>query len=268
MIGLFALVLALPLRGQEPLTHASQIRGLTRAQAAGHLPVKLRGTLTYFNPDWDGLFIQDETGAVYVRRDAAGDDTTTNLQPGQILEVTGKTDVGAFHCDIDATALHVVGTGPLPAPIDLSLPNQLTKENERLRVKGTGQIFSIGYVGTRPTLQLLTPSGSLLGLNLPPGSLAEAKNLGGASIEFEGVLSLDLTPDRRPSGRFSVFITGMDSIRTIKSVPLVPIAKLVANGQPARIRAVMEDLRPGSARVRDSSGEVEVEYADKPDFSA
>ncbi len=184
MIGLFALVLALPLRGQEVLTHASQIRGLTRAEAAGHLPVKLRGTLTYFNSDWNGLFLQDETGAVYVRRHAAGDGTTTNLQPGQILEVTGKTDVGAIHCDIDATALHIVGTGPLPAPIDLSFTNQLTRENERLRVKGAGQIFSISSVGRRPSLQLLTPSGSLLDLDLPPGSLAEAEKLGGASIEF------------------------------------------------------------------------------------
>src|ERR1700722_10345306 len=265
MIGLFALVLALPLRGQEPLTHASQIRGLSRTEAAGHLPVKLRGTLTYFNSDWNGLFLQDETGAVYVRRHAAGDDTTTtNLQPGQILEVTGKTDVGAIHCDIDATALHVVGTGPLPAPVDLSLPNQLTKENERLRVKGTGQIFSISSVGRRPSLQLLTPSGSLLDLGLPPGSLAEAENLGGASIEFEGVLALELTPDGRFTGRFNVFATGMDSIRTIKSVPIVPIAKLVADGQPARIRAVVEELRPGSGRVRDSSGVVEIEYADQP----
>ena len=269
MIGLFALVLALPLRGQEPLTHASQIRGLSRAEAAGHLPVKLRGTLTYFNSDWNGLFLQDETGAVYVRRHAAGDDTTTtNLQPGQILEVTGKTDVGAIHCDIDATALHVVGTGPLPAPVDLSLPNQLTKENERLRVKGIGQIFSISSVGRRPSLQLLTPSGSLLDLGLPPGSLAEAENLGGASIEFEGVLALELTPDGRFTGRFNVFATGMDSIRTIKSVPIVPIAKLVADGQPARIRAVVEELRPGSGRVRDSSGVVEIEYADQPAFSA
>ncbi len=204
---------------------------------------------------------------MYVSRNGAGDDTTTNLQPGQILEVTGKTDAGPVHCDIDATALHVVGTGPLPAPVDLSVPNKLTEENERLRVKGTGQIFSIGNAGGRPSLELLTPSGVLLDLNLPQGPLTEAENFRGASIEFEGVLALELTPDRHFSGRYSVFVTGMDSIRTIKSVPIESIAKLAADGQPARIRGIVEDLRAGSARVRDSAGVVEIEYADKPDLT-
>jgi len=266
--GQLVLLLALSLRGQEePLTHASQIRDLSRAEAAKHLPVKLRGTLTYYNPVWNALFLQDETGAVYVTCHDAGDDITTNLQPGQILEVTGKTDVGAVHCDIAATALHVVGTGPLPPPLDLSVPNLLTKENERLRVKATGQIFSIGNVGGRPSLQLLTASGFLLDLDLPQGSYAEAENLAGSSIELEGVLALELAPGRRFTGQFNIFVTEMDAVRTIKSVPIVPIAKLAANGQPARIRAILEDSRPGSARVRDFSGFVEVEYADKSAFS-
>ena len=114
VFGQLALLAALPVWGQEePLTRASQIRDLTTAQAAKGLPVKLHVTLTYYNPDWNALFVQDETGAAFVRASAVGG-AGVHFEAGQILELTGKTEAGPVHCDIEATGLQVVGTGPLP----------------------------------------------------------------------------------------------------------------------------------------------------------
>ena len=268
VLGQFALFLALPLRGQdEPLTNASQVGGLTAAQAARGLEVKLHVTLTYFNPDWNAIFVQDETGAAFVNLNGVRDPAISNdFQAGQIIELTGKTHAGPVHCDIAAKELRVVGTGAPPEPLDLTVKGHLAVENERLRVKGTGQVFSIGNNGGRPRLHLLTPSGVFLDVSLPNGALAEAESLRGATINFEGVMALDLTQDRRPNG-FNVFVTGMDAIQTIKSRPIVPIAQLAANGEPARIRASVEALRPGSLMARDASGVVEVELAEQAAFA-
>ena len=147
VFGQLALLAVLPVWGQEePLTRASQIRDLTPAEAAKGLPVMLHATLTYYNPDWNALFVQDKTGAAFVRAGAVGGGGR-HFKAGQILEVTGKTEAGPVHCDVEATGLRVVGEGPLPTPLDLSATNLLTVANERMRVKAEGQVFSIGNIG-------------------------------------------------------------------------------------------------------------------------
>jgi signal transduction histidine kinase/uncharacterized protein YdeI (BOF family) len=267
VIGQVALLLALPLRAEQaPLTLASQVQALSPAEAAQGRPVKIRSTVTFYNRDWNGLFIQDATGAIYVNCRGLQDGAVTNLQPGQIIEVTGKTEPGPVHCDVAAGALRVVGTNAVPAPLDLSVTNRLSVENERLRVKATGQVFGVDAIGARPALQLLTTEGLSLKVVVQSGSLAEVENLRGNSIEFEGILGLELTRERHHTGRYIVLVTGMDAILTIKTVPIVPIAKLAADGQQARIRGSVVNQQSNSLLVRDASGVVEVECGDKVDL--
>ena len=101
---------------------------------------------------------------------------------------------------------------------------------------------------------------------LPNGSGAKAEKLRGASIEFEGVLGLSLAPNMRPNG-FDIFVTGMDAIQETKPNPIVPIARLVANGEPARIRASVEVSPLGSLLATDPSGAVAVECEDRAAFT-
>jgi C4-dicarboxylate-specific signal transduction histidine kinase len=267
MVIKISLLLALPLQGTDTLTNAVQIRNLTSAEAATGIPVKFQGTITLFKTDWYCVFVQNETGAIFAKLNPTAVGDATNLNAGQIVEVTGKTVAGAVHCDIVCTKLEVVGTGPLPEPLDLSVTNLLSVENERLRVKARGQIFSISEAGGRPRLQLATQSGLVFNVECQSGSLAEAQNLRGSLIEFEGVLALELTSQRRHTGRYNILVTSVDSIRKVKGVPIIPISGLVADGQLARIRAIVEQDRPGSLLVRDSSGIVNVECEDKGAFS-
>src|SRR5262249_43930869 len=75
------------LAAPAPLTHLTEISKLTRAQAAQRLPVKLRGVLTYADPEWRNGFIQDKGDAVYAYLDL----NEKNLQAGQLVEVIGQT---------------------------------------------------------------------------------------------------------------------------------------------------------------------------------
>jgi len=266
LVGQISLLLVLPLRAQPILTNASQIRDLPATEGGKGRPVKLRGIVTLTIPDWRALFLQDDTGAVFMSLNAPGV-AGTNLQQGQIIEVDGRTEVGAVHCDVAATVLRVVGTGPLPAPLDLADTNLLTVDNERLRVKAAGQIFNITETGGRPRLQLATQSGLVLNVDCESGSMAEAQSLRGSLIEFEGILALELTAQKKHTGRFAIFVASVASIHKTKTVPIIPISELTPNGQLARIRAVVEELRPKSLLARDSSGVVKVEYENTADFS-
>lgn len=245
------------------LTKASQIRDLSAAEAAQRRPVRLRGVLTHYNPDWGGIFLQDDTGAAYLDHDPARDGGPTNLFPGQIIEVTGVTKVGPVHCDVLATALSVEGTGPLPEPLDLSDTNQLRVANERLRIKANGQVLNVGFANGHPRLQVITSSGLFLNVYLQTRSSADVADLNGAAIDFVGVLGLALTSEWRHNGQYNVLVTGIDAIHKIKSLPITPItpiADLVAGGPMARIRASIEELRPGSLLARDPTGVIRVEY--------
>src|SRR5580700_511974 len=162
--GHVALLLTSPLQGQT-FTRADQIRDLPPAEAGKGHSVKLHGVITFFKSDWNGLFMQDETGGAYVKLSPAVIADTPNLQPGQIIEVKGKTDAGALHADVAAASLRILGTGPLPAPLDLSNTNLLIADSERLLVKASGQIFNISDLGGRPRLHLATSAGLFLNVD-------------------------------------------------------------------------------------------------------
>jgi signal transduction histidine kinase len=68
-------------------------------------------------------------------------------------------------------------------------------------------------------------------------------------------------------GRSNVLAIGKDANHKIKYLPIIPIRDLVADDQPARIRACVEDLRPDFFVARDFSGTVNVEYTNKAALS-
>lgn len=90
---------------RSPITSLRELRGLTAAEAARSLPVVVRGTITYFEPERSLAFIQSEDGAAYFAPDAAtvlsrsearsvfGSD---RFRPGDYVEVRGVSMPGGF----------------------------------------------------------------------------------------------------------------------------------------------------------------------------
>jgi PAS domain S-box-containing protein len=100
-------------------TTAQAVRGLTVAEAERRLPVRIEAQVTYFDSDWNLLFVQDRTAGIFVfPRDPA-----QRVQPGDRVIVTGVTVPGGFASSIGDAVLTVVSSG---APLDLQpvLPNR------------------------------------------------------------------------------------------------------------------------------------------------
>jgi PAS domain S-box-containing protein len=94
------------------ITDIRQLNTLSQAQARRRLPIHLDAVVTYSDPPWGLLFIQDRTGAAYV--DVHG--RNIPLLPGTRVRVDGITIPGDVYAAIGEPIVTARGLGPMPEP--------------------------------------------------------------------------------------------------------------------------------------------------------
>jgi PAS domain S-box-containing protein len=94
------------------LTRVVDVRRLTPREARRSYPVRLRGVVTYYDPEWHNLFIQDDSGGIYVELKSH----ESIPQMGQLIELEGTSDPGKFRPIVANGQIRVLGTGALPTP--------------------------------------------------------------------------------------------------------------------------------------------------------
>lgn len=112
---------------EVPLSEISALREMSREQAAQRLPMRIRGVITYYEPQRFMTFIQDSTGGTYLRAEWKIVDppgmNPSSLGPGIEIEATGVTDGGRFAPFLDSVApntdleVKVIGPAKLPQPL-------------------------------------------------------------------------------------------------------------------------------------------------------
>ena len=93
------------------ITNAAQILGHSFDSGPDRLPAKIRGIVTYADPDWGVWYVQDQTSGVYVYR---GRKATQRLAPGMEVEIEGVARQGGFAPMIEEMGLKILGTNTLP----------------------------------------------------------------------------------------------------------------------------------------------------------
>ncbi len=117
------------------LTDIGDLKGLHKGS-----PVRLRGIVTYYDFDSQSLYVQDSTGAVGIH--SLGHDW--QLHPGQRIEVSANTTqdfdakIGPDSVALAQVSVKVLGTAPLPSPVQVSLNGLSAQErtSERVEVHG------------------------------------------------------------------------------------------------------------------------------------
>lgn len=125
----------------DPLRTAAQVRSLTPQQAGAHLPVRLKGVVTY----WEiySRFVQDETAGIYLRE-------STNLPavtPGQMVEVEGVTSPGEYAPIIIPISVKPAGEGNMPAARPVSVEELLTGQQDSQFVELNGIVRAVKSSG-------------------------------------------------------------------------------------------------------------------------
>jgi len=100
-------------RSRLDLTTVAAIRSLPVGEASSGLPVRVTGVITYNDPDWRHLFLQDATGGIFVKYSGS----RIPLGQGRRVTVMGMTHAGDYAPIIVAPKFLDAGKAPLPRAI-------------------------------------------------------------------------------------------------------------------------------------------------------
>ena len=128
------------------LRTAEEVRRLSPAEAERHYPVRLRGTVTFFDqriPTAAFRFVQDETAGIYFYPQTA--EENTNLATGQLVEIEGLTGQGEFAPVVEARSIKILGEGKFPAARPVSFEQLISGREDSQFVEMEGVVRSARF---------------------------------------------------------------------------------------------------------------------------
>jgi PAS domain S-box-containing protein len=258
----------------QPFTTAQAVRVLTVAEAERRMPVRVEGQVTYFDPDWNLLFVQDHTAGIFVfPRDSA-----QRVHAGDRVLVTGVTVPGGFVSSIGDAVITVVTPG---APLDLKpvLPNRDLFERGQYDgqwVEVHGIVRSMYILRSRHLMFDLMVDGRRV-LGQFPGVWTDRvpMHLVDAHVRVRAVCGTAYNQYRQFTG-VQLFVTSPERLDVqqpavpVASLPVRPLRDLLrftsAAGDQRRVKVrgtVTLDTRR-QLFLRDESGAAEVRLASNP----
>ncbi len=126
------------------LTTVSAIRAMDNREADRALPVKLRGVVTYSDPDWHFLYLQDSTGGIFVWA------VETPVANGEEVELDGTTNSGNYAPNVTAPRLNILGPGHMPAPLAITAAQAASgaEDSQWVSIEGVVHSFNVHSLGT------------------------------------------------------------------------------------------------------------------------
>ncbi len=171
------------------LIGAGQVHDLPPAMAAQHVPVHLVATVTYYEPGTRTLFVEDRTGAVYVRTRH-----DYHLQRGDLVEIQGST-AKSFRTTIATDPqIHLLrhGVPPRPAQVTRRAYQQIIAgkwDCRYISVQGTVRSALWEPQGNTSVLELeVMLPGGLVQVYVPQYHGVAAGELAGSEVRVAGVV--------------------------------------------------------------------------------
>ncbi len=204
-----------------PLTTVAEIRHLTQQEAEQGLPVKLRGVISYNAPGFNLLFLQDETGGIYVHPRGL-DATLDQLPAGTLVALEGITVPGQFAPRVEGpnkTPVSVtrLGNRALPEPLRLTIDQLEDPQYHSLWIEVGGVVRSVRRVrdanAKRKALLTVGPSNARFTAVIY-GKAAEDPTLGelvGSQVRMRGVYGSEFNERRQLLG-VRLFVTSKNEI--------------------------------------------------------
>ncbi len=251
----------------EVLTNLAQVTAWPLAKATNGVPVRVRATITFIDPDWRIFFVQDDTGSLFVDRNAPSGDASWNLPPGQVVDLVGTTSDGIFQCNVKALEIRPVRPGPLPQPLVLDSEASYKNAGNARWVQVTGVITGVKTVATKLDLDLCVNPNRTIRLIVAQGNPVNASTLLGCMVEASGVFGFDLDANNKLTGRNEIWVSDLAGIQSQHMLPVTPISGLTVPtlpSLPARLVRVQGTIASQSLGefivVQDHSGSVRVNH--------
>ena len=176
------------------LDRAEQVRNLSAAGAAQSHPVRLRGIVTYYDPDAPDLFIQDETAGIYVFCEGR-----LPIERGQQIELSGITDAGDFAPVVIHPKTRMLGLGKLPNAPRVSFDQLLTGRLDAQWIESEGIVQSVVFLEKGLNLYV-SNGGDRIRLVVPGLKQGDLQHLVEARVRFRGVAGATYNGRRQLTG--------------------------------------------------------------------
>ncbi|HMD39235.1 MAG TPA: GGDEF domain-containing protein [Candidatus Acidoferrum sp.] len=168
-------------------------------------PVRIRGVVTYCDPEWHLLFLQDETGGFFVGLS----DDVAELKPGRLVEISGKLAPG--NKGIEDPHFKLLGSAPLPPPQALPEITNLSKVRLSQWVQIHGTVRAAAIEDGRLTVTVVDGTHRTKARILRPKQVRPLTMVG-AEIQLEGV-SAAVVDDNGTTTGIQVFVASIDQVK-------------------------------------------------------
>jgi len=267
------------------LTNIGQIRSLTAEEAARKFPVRVRGVVTFFDPDLFVGFIHDDTGSVHFSPRDFPNGPVARCRAGDLIEIEGITAPGRFAPHLlngtSPPRVKVLGHPGLPEARRLAPPDLANPAHHSERIEIVGVVRGHGRERNKLALDLSTSSGSFRAV-LPvlwSADASPATHWLGAVLRLRGVHGSLFNENRELAG-LRVFVAAMEDVTvedpgvgSFAERPVRPAAQLLRfHGQTSpreRVVGVVTHVEPGRGLfLQDDTGPLWVQTPQRDPVSA
>lgn len=253
------------------LTTAKAIRSLTTEEAGRHYPIHLRAVVTYFDPVAPDLFMQDPTGALWVRWSPR----SPAPRVGDLLDVEGVTAFADFAPDVADAHWTVIGRSKIPAPEHVSFEQMLSTSKDSRWVEVEGIVRQAEYLHRGPHERVLwmdlAISGGQIDIVIPWNGAPVPSGLVDARIRVRGACGAEFSPKDQLIG-VQLYVPDLSAISLEEPAQPYPFnepATLIGQlqrygfnntaGHRVKLAGIVTALLPGRGLyMEDSSGSIYV----------
>ena len=201
------------------LATARAIRRLDKSEAARRCPVSMEGVVTFCDPRWRSVFVQDATGGIYVTP-ASG---RMHIRPGERVRMRGFTTTGDYAATVCEATFEVLGEAPMPAAARVGLEELLTARYDCRWVEIRGVVQSAIEKDRHCWLQVMTMQGQVPVLLGPSLTLSQMEQLVGARVTLRGVAGGQYSPQGQIVA-FRLHVPDETAILVDEAAPANPFA--------------------------------------------
>jgi len=254
---------------QLAYTSVAQVHALSRAEAQKHYPVHLRTVVTYFDPTSRNLFLNDDTGGIWIRWDPA----TTRPKVGDLLDVVGETSA-TFAPDVSNARWTQIGRAPMPVPRRVTYEQMMSTSEDSQWVELEGTIRQAEYLHRTPVERVLwmelAISGANVDIEIPWNGAPVPAGLIDSRVRIHGICGAEFNPRDQMVG-VNLYVPSLAEVFTIEAgqpevlVSPTPLGSLQrfgfhpSEGHRIKVQGVVTAVAPLQGfYLQDASGSVSV----------
>ncbi|MBV9762304.1 MAG: hypothetical protein JO340_17220 [Acidobacteriaceae bacterium] len=218
------------------LTTIQKVRSLKPDQAMRRYPVRVKAVVTYFDPVAPDMFLQDASGAVWVKWSPG----LPKPSIGSVVELEGVTTFSDFAPDIGNPRWTVVGRAPMPAPKRVTYEQMASTSEDSQWVEVEGIVRQAEYLhrsGNERVLWMdLAIAGGRIDLAIPWDGTPTPTRLVDARIRVNGVCGAEFSAKDQLVG-VQLYVPSLDNISILEPAepypfnePTTPVGRLQRYG--------------------------------------